>query len=153
MWRLKRRRSMSARLRKMARDLGWGLRWGLSAAIGLCGVAVLIYLLFGSQPFERIDTTLIGTFAFYLAGGLVGGIVLGVCRPWVHTPLGAAVVGVLVAFPVVTIGFVMVDRAGEWRAYDTIAVIVVSLIFGVAGGLGEWSRNERERHRSGQSRF
>ena len=113
----------------LKRDIAWGMIGGAALAGYYTLVAGLIYLFKGAAPFAASGVSFIGTLAAYWAGGLIGGIVVGVLAPYARNRLGAMGIGILVAFPAcVAISLV---------ASGTLhlgAVLIMSIVFGAWGG-------------------
>lgn len=72
----------------------------------------------------------------YFVGALLGGIALGVLRPYLRTRIGGALVGFLLAFALyMPIGYVM-DQSQEVSLVTTIlSAVALSAILGIPAGL------------------
>jgi hypothetical protein len=81
-------------------NLRWGLRWGVWMAAGFSVLALVIvgiaWLSSGGRA--RGFSVLPFVLGAYWVGGLVGGVILGVLRPVTAWPLGAMIVGFVIAF-------------------------------------------------------
>ena len=66
-------------------DLKDGLWYGCGLAFYLSLIAAVVYLLGGSRDFAEMGVTLGQVVAFYLLGGIVGGMVFGLMRPYMTT--------------------------------------------------------------------
>jgi hypothetical protein len=73
---------------------------GLSMALILSVVPLVIFVIRGSAPFDRLGTTIGSTIALYLAAGLVGGLIFGLLLPLTVFRAGASFVGMLAAVPI-----------------------------------------------------
>ena len=89
-----------AKLRHLYRNLTWGIRWGLAFGIAYSIWAGILYLVRGSRIFEKIGLTFPVVVAFYVAGGVFSGFLLGLLRPLLGRRIGAVLVGALIAVPV-----------------------------------------------------
>lgn len=107
-----------------------GIVLGLALAAYYSIIAIIIFALGGSAPFEANNTSLTEALATYWLGGLLGGIVFGVIKPLARNRLGAVVVGIVVAAPACAAISYAVDGKVSWDAVAFMAVI-----FGTIGGL------------------
>lgn len=108
-------------------NVSTGLRWGMLFGGLYSAVGMIIRLVRGSGPFERLGMSFGMVVITYLLGGFLGGLVLGMLLPIARTKLGAAFVGFFTALPVVAIASFSMAASAE-------AAIVTTLI--VAGFLG-----------------
>jgi hypothetical protein len=104
----------------------------------LCAWVAVLSLAQGSLVFRGRtgDAYHVGTIMLaYLGGSIVAGGLLGALRPLLRWPLGAALLGVIAAFPLAAafavsrIGFV------AWTRVETISIVVFAFGFGAPGGL------------------
>jgi hypothetical protein len=111
------------------RDVGWGVVGGCLMALYYTTIAILIYLIRGPAAFGTYGITFGQTVLAYWAGGVAGGLVLGVLLPVARNRLGKGVLGILVALPVfVAIALIMGDL--HWGA-----VLVCATFFGIVGAM------------------
>ena len=74
-------------------------------------------------------------------------MVLGLLRPLAKNLLGAAVVGVAVALPVVTgIVIALYGLPHAWNDDTRLTVVIASLMFGVGGTIVWWRPPVDENH-------
>lgn len=133
---------------ELKRDWRWGARTGLIFGTLYSLYALLLYAIRGDRPFAENGTTLARAIAAYYAGGLVGGVVLGVLRPIAITLGGAIVIGV-VAFLAIMAGAGMAAFGPPWRwgVAEVVTLLITASIFGVTFGAYGWHRFVRpDRH-------
>ena len=120
-------------------NLAWGVGLGLAfAAVYSLYVAVL-YLAEGSQPFDRLHTSLLKVIAIYAIGGVTAGTVVGVMRPYVRIRLVAILVGIMAAI-VVFFGIAVASQGMPWRWTRAawLSLAACSLLLGSFGGNWFW---------------
>jgi hypothetical protein len=100
----------------------------------LIGWVVLIWLLRGSEPFERKGVTFLAVVVLYLVGGPVTGAIVGLLRPVAKSGLGAAITGVVAAIPVSVMAIAAVGGFPPWTRQHTFASIVMAVVGGAMGG-------------------
>jgi hypothetical protein len=130
--------------RRQSRSFLGNLRWGVGiglvfAALYSLYVAVL-FLIVGSEPFDRHHTSVLMVIATYFVGGITGGSVVGVMRPHTHSRFVAIIVGIVAAFFVI-FGVAVASQGLPWnwtRAAWT-ALAVLSILFGSFGGNMIWN--------------
>ena len=77
----------------------WGARAGLLYATFLSAFVLIAYLTTGGQSIASVGLSLPVVLLFYAAAGLLGGVVLGLCRPLLRAIGGAMLSGFLVLLP------------------------------------------------------
>src|SRR6266568_8317471 len=105
--------------------LSWGGRWGLYYGAALSVLATVGYVLKPSG-FAQAGLNYPEVVAFYVIGGPVAGLIVGLLRPVTASVLGAAIVGIVTAVP---IGFALtIMLAGmPWTRSHTILVTILIL--------------------------
>ncbi len=120
-----------------------GLGWGLSFAGVYTAFVLVVALLRGSAPFERVGTTLPKAIAAYVVAGLLGGAAFGLLLPVGRTRLGAAVLGFVIALPVMYTITIAMDPAALENTSRWVVTLGSAVILGPAGGLSLWYVNRR----------
>jgi hypothetical protein len=116
-------------------SIGFGL---VFAALYSLYVAVL-YWIEGSQPFDRLHTSLLKVIAIYALGGVTGGAVVGVMRPYLRIRLVAILVGVIAAaFVFFGAGIASQGMPWHWTSAAWFSVAASSLLLGSFGGNWFW---------------
>lgn len=116
-----------------------GITWGLCFVATYIVFVIGLFLLRGPGPFERSGTTLPKVVAAYAIGGLVGGAVFGILLPLGRTRVGAALLGLVVALPVMHVISLAVDLEGVPR----LTVVLLSAVaLGPMCGVGLWYIND-----------
>jgi hypothetical protein len=125
----------------LAKNIAWGTKWGLSAALLSVAWTTLVRLASGTQPFDEVGLSYGTAIAAYSAFGVLGGILLGLFRPLTVTRLGSAIIGWLLAFVVYT-GFITLQGMPPWRwgSFMLTIVLLVSLLVGATAGIVHWKR-------------
>jgi hypothetical protein len=127
----------------LVKNLKWGLRWGLTMAVGFTAIGVLAAIAASFDPVPRNDPSLLSFVGFYFLGGSVGGLLLGLLRPITRYKAGAMFVGTALA--AVSLGllariFVITDG---WTRVDTVLVALYSLVTGPVATLMIWEVRAR----------
>lgn len=113
----------------------WGVRWGLAFASLYCLWALVVLLLGGEAAFRKQGITFWQAIGGYLAGGILGGAVVGFLRSLLNRAWGAAVVGTLAAIPV-ALAFELATEGAGWMSLDALLTVAIfSLTVGAMGGL------------------
>lgn len=123
------------------------MRWALVYTAIYVAIAVLIFLVSGNVPFRHNDTTFGKAISLYIAGGLVVGVMLGLLRPFARSQVGATIVGIVIAIPVVLL-FRFASFQASWTTEDTFDATFLVLLWGGAGGNAIYrilTRRERKR--------
>ena len=110
----------------MVSRVRWGARWGFKFALGLVAWAIGVFIVVGAAPFESVGASVLAVTMMYLAGGVLGGAVVGLALPWVRSRVGAYVVGVLAGIP---FGSMAVGAVTSFRPWSGVEV------FALCGGL------------------
>lgn len=111
-----------------------GVAWGVGLALVFCIYVIGLYILRGSEPFERVGSSLGKTLLAYLAGGVAGGAIVGVLFPFTRHWFGRSVVGILAAFAAsLGIGMAMFGPPTGWMASHWFATSISAVFFGVLG--------------------
>ncbi len=109
-----------------------GLWWGLSFATVYSVWVLGIWLVRGNATFERLGITLLQVVAAYFISGAVGGLTVGLLMPLGQTPLGAAILGFIVAVQV----FAAVAISMEGWPINWLLVLGPSIAIGPGAGIG-----------------
>ena len=95
---------------------------------------LVLYLLRGNAPFEKLGVSLVGVVIAYCACGLSAGALAGVLWPLTRTRLGATLVGFLSGFLVYAgVGVTMDGPPTSWEPFHWWGAAILGLIVG--GGL------------------
>lgn len=114
--------------------LRWGVRWGVYYTVVLVAWVGLIWLLRGSDPFERQGVTLLAVLTLYVVAGPVTGGMVGLLLPLAKSALGAAITGVVAAVPVSVMTIATVGGFPPWTRQHTISTILMAVVGGALGG-------------------
>lgn len=116
--------------------LMWGLRYGMAFGSAFSFLGVVIFLLNGWHTSAVIGVDLFAVIAFYLVGGVVAGLLLGIFKPLVKWRAGAAAVGVLIAVPVLEMTQILFEGLHVPNAFELREVMTVGVLMGVVVGIG-----------------
>jgi hypothetical protein len=83
--------------RSVLEDIRWGLSGALFIAAAYCAWVVVVYVLRGSAPFNRLGLSLPLALATYISVGLIAGLIVGLLRPLTRRRSGAYFVGPVAA--------------------------------------------------------
>ena len=122
-------------------NLRWGVGFGLAFAAVYSLYVTMLYLVEGSQPFDRLHTSLLQMIAIYAIGGVTAGTVVGVMRPYLRARLVAILVGILAAI-VVFCGVAIASHGMPWHWHraEWGSLALSSLLLGSFGGNWFWKR-------------
>lgn len=122
-------------LSNAARNAYWGMRWGLAFAGVFCLWAVILLMLGGPSAFMKQGISFAQAIAGYVFGGITAGAVVGILRPLLKYGWGAAVVGIIAAWPV-GLAFMVATLGSHWSSPNSlITVAIFSLTVGAMGGI------------------
>ena len=114
-----------------------GALFGLGMAAIYVAYVVVLYLFRGSEPFDKLHTSLLIVVLSYVILGPIAGAVVGFLQPLSVTRLGSMFVGfVAAALVFFGIGIAMSGSPLSWSRSDWESVPILGLIFGVI--LGNW---------------
>jgi hypothetical protein len=85
----------------MTRRVLLGIVWGTSFASLYSAYVVVVATVSGSPAFAKDGVTLQGVVLTYFAGGVVAGAIVGVLLPLRRSFIGAIVIGIAAALPVI----------------------------------------------------
>jgi hypothetical protein len=122
-------------------NLAWGVKLGLAFAAAYSLYVAVLFLAVGSQPFDKLHTSLLTVIATYVIGGLTSGTVVGVMRPYLHIRLVAILVGITAALFVI-FGILVASQGMPWLWHraEWGSLALCSLLLGSFGGNWFWNR-------------
>ena len=122
-------------LRSLLERAAVGARWGMIAAIVFSAIALASYAAGGSEAFQAKHATLAGVLVAYIATGIAGGVVVGICMPVLKYKPVAAGVGALIALQLnFLFSLGSVHRPDDDGGAIFVAVAMV-VFLGIPGGL------------------
>jgi hypothetical protein len=122
-------------------NLIWGVGLGLAFAAVYSLYVTVLYLIEGSQPFERLHTSLLMVIAAYAFGGVTAGAIVGVMRPYLRIRLVAILVGILAAvFVFFGVGVAADGMPWRWTRNAWLSTAICSLLLGSFAGNWVWMR-------------
>ncbi|HSU93712.1 MAG TPA: hypothetical protein VLI43_08365 [Gemmatimonadaceae bacterium] len=132
---------MNRHNRRLTEDLRIGIRVGLSFSVAfsvLAAMAFVILLINREAGALKRDTGLNfpEILLLYVAGGLVGGVLIGLLRPLRSTAVGSFVLGSISAFPCFMGYILMTYPRTEWYPFGVLAALGGSMA--LCGSLGFW---------------
>jgi hypothetical protein len=127
--------------RNVQKDLRIGVKIGLECAAGFSFLATLAYLVGGPTAFvARTRMSLPMVLATYAFGGLTGGLLIGLFRPWRTTSFGSFCLGAVSSLPLSTCIMVRIMPRADWYPAGLVIIAVTSLVLG--GGFGALFHDE-----------
>jgi len=121
---------------------------GFVVAAGFTIWVTFLRLTVGTRPFEHLDTTYSATVALYWAGGLVGGLLVGMLLPLRRWPWGAALLGMVGVFPLYFGVELTNSTVASAFTLDNLATSAF-LAFLVGGSAGMWVWLDENPHSGG----
>lgn len=113
------------------KNVRWGLMWGTYLAFALSLYAAAAYALVGPDAAAKEQIGLEGVVSVYVAGGMLGGVIIGVCRPLLRWRLGATMGGALAAIPAfVGFGVAKDGSPMQWNSATWGSVIIPASLLG-----------------------
>jgi len=128
--------------------MAWGLRLGACYGVILSGVAVM-QAVANPGGFDRQGIDPGVAILLYLAGGSLGGLVLGVARPLMRGRATVIVATSVAALPAsLLIGIVALPRDGGWTSEHSLTVLILAALMGaVLGWMFEDKLREQGPHK------
>ena len=126
-------------MRTLAKNLVWGMVLSLACAVVLVAYVTILFLVAGQRPFVANGITYGKIVWAYLAGGLGGGIIVGLLRPLTRRRAGGILTGILVA--TCAYGAIAVGISGwvtRWDTGDWVVLAILGLGGGTYGGNSFW---------------
>lgn len=127
-----------------------GMQIGLAFAVAFSSLAIVYYVLSGSDAFQRqTGMSLPKAILGYIYTGITAGAIAGALTPFAKSASRAAVVGVIAALPVALGVWIFVCRPRGMPDADGIRVsILVAVVLGIVGGVTQfriYSRTPKNR--------
>ena len=114
--------------RPVIRNVLWGIRWGLSFAVGITLLAAIPALIRAFMPPTegwKTGISFPALVGIYLAGGIVAGALVGLLRGWTRSWLVRRGLGILIGMVLVPpIGYAFVELPDELR--DALILLLSS---------------------------
>jgi hypothetical protein len=128
--------------RTLRQHLLQGVGLGLVIATGFAAWVTFLRLAFGTEPFQRLHTTYGSVVQLYYAGGVSGGILLGLFWPLRRWPLGSALLGFIGVFPFYYGAALLQSPRAEWFTHDNLtSALLLAFLVGAPVGVLYWLRD------------
>jgi hypothetical protein len=99
----------------------------------------ILFLLRGTEPFDKQGVSFAAVVLFYLVGGATGGVIAGVLWPLTKWRAGAYLVGLLVALVVSTgLMFLLEGNPLSWGIAVILTILIMTVIYGLYIGYQIW---------------
>ena len=128
---------------RLGLNLGTGVRWGLYYAAVYSAVGTVLYVLRGPDLLAGYGLTFVEMLASYVAGGLVGGVVVGLFLPMGRTAVGAALLGFIAVLPFCFAAALTMTEPAQWSSEIPLVPLVTAALLGPLSGLGTWIYRSR----------
>lgn len=124
-------------------NLKFGVAWGMFVGVVLALFAGAVVILRGGLPESAPPVATL--LAIYPLGGILGGALIGVLRPWLTTRERVFVIAPLALFPTVAAMLILSDGLPtRWDGATWFAAITTSIVLGIIGGRQLWKASQRE---------
>jgi hypothetical protein len=112
-----------------------GALFGLGMATIYVAYVLVLFLLRGSAPFDRLHTSVLVVILSYVILGPIAGAIVGFLRPLTITRIGSMFVAFLAA-ATVYLGIMIAMKGSplSWKSVDWITVSILGVTFGVVLG-------------------
>lgn len=129
-------------MRAKMEDVRWGLKWGTGFSVFMTLYAVGLYLVLGSEPFDRVGLRPQVVLAVYVVGSLTAGLVVGLLRRHTSTRDGSMLVGTVAALPVsFAMSLAFFGKPSAWSTGDWMQCVFMAVLFGAGLGFMWHGRN------------
>ncbi len=128
---------------RLRENLSTGVWWGSRYAFAYVVVGTIIALA-RRDVLESYGLTLPGLIGAYVAGGIGGGALTGLLLPLVRGQFSAAVVGFLVALPVMLMFSVAMSPPDLWSSEGILSWVISAAFLGPLCGAGLWRVMQRD---------
>jgi hypothetical protein len=119
----------------VGRDARWGLKWGIGFSIALTLYATALYIVLGSEPFDRVGVPPGTTIGFYVVTSMTAGLVVALLRPLTRSRGGSMLVGTIAAIPgSFALNLTFFRAVSRWSMGDWFQFGLTAVMFGVALG-------------------
>lgn len=123
----------------VARNLRWGIGYGLLFASFYSLFVLMLYTFRGDEPFRANEISAPVAVVAYFFGGVAGGAIVGLLRPLTKWRIGAMFVGVAAAVPLfLGLGLAMYGPVSNWGENETFGLVATAVILGSLGGYDTW---------------
>ncbi len=130
-------------IRTLKRNIIWGIAWGLGVATLFSLYVVVLALIRGTWLFPPFGVSGVRILTTYYVTGAIGGIVIGLLRPWLRYWQGSFAVGLLAGLLI----YGGISYALQGRP-DLLMAALLGLLVGGPGGILFWHREWRRRKKA-----
>ena len=131
---------------KALRNILWGINLGVQVGLGLSIIAIFVMglgvILPGSGVHLPVPFWMF--IATYLISGILGGLIIGLSRPFLTSQISYSIVGVVAALPWYFCAGIMAFGWKPWTTLDVVFVLMFALIAGSISGRIFWKRFSRK---------
>lgn len=132
-------RSKASIERHLAIDLAWGIGWGLFGGVFfMCIAVVVVYGLIGGFD-DAPEGMTPWLSALYPSCGVLAGVVVGICRPYLRSRTGSMLAGSVAALPwSVALNGMANGPITSWGALEILGVVISAATWGAMAGYVLW---------------
>jgi len=136
-------------LMSFLKNLKWGLRWGLTIAVGFTAIGLIGSIGGLIDPTAKTGPSIVSLVGFYFLAGVCGGLLLGLLRPITKYKVGAMFVGTAVfALCLALLDYIYYAATDGWKPVDTLLIALVSILCGPVGTWMIWHVRARRANSS-----
>ena len=114
-------------------NVKWGVKRGLTLALIFVAIASVAFIIGGEQSFAQRGVRFSDLIGFYLLGGLLGGLALGLLRPLARTKIGIVVISMAIAFTVWSAFLAAFVGISRLQVFDFLTLFFVTIVCGPFG--------------------
>lgn len=126
---------MVRRLRRLPGDIAWGVSWAFALAVLAWVLSAIIVGVTNARRGDGVLGPVGWIAAFYALGAAFAGVIVGLMRPLLRTPLGAGVCGMLASVPLSVVAEVMEVGSLDPSTRLLVGIVSVAVLLGLPLGI------------------
>jgi hypothetical protein len=122
-------------------NVRWGVTRGLFVAVLYCLWVSAVYVIRGTEPFDRQGISYAALVTTYIVVGVLAGAIVGTLRPLARSKLGAFGIGFAAAVPISGgLAIALFGAPLKWGAGGFTVVAIYAALVGLFIGSEIWKR-------------